>query len=333
MNLLQAHRLLADLRQPKPLIYFLDAGISAILGWGMLGIVLSGQVNWWLSVLAFVVAAFALFRVLAFIHELVHQRQMKWFRLCWHVVGGIPLLVPLLLYLPIHHDHHDTKTYGTVKDGEYDQFAGRFCTMAARLLLINALLPVALLVRFGLLTPLAALIPALRSRVIPRFVHLALRIPFEAPPISQRWRTETLVYEWLCAAFALMLLTVLCVGFWFEVGVWCVLLAAIGVLNTVRAICATHLYDERSGGRDLIGQLQDSINVDSGHPMVWLMCPVGLQYHALHHLAPQLPYHSLPEAHQRLLHAFPPDSGYASRSVTTLAEGWRLLAANAGKCA
>jgi fatty acid desaturase len=32
---------------------------------------------------------------------------------------------------------------------------------------------------------------------------------------------------------------------------------------------------------------------------IW--APVGLRYHALHHLLPSLPYHSLGEAHRRLM--------------------------------
>jgi len=31
-----------------------------------------------------------------------------------------------------------------------------------------------------------------------------------------------------------------------------------------------------------------------------LWAPVGLRFHALHHLLPSMPYHSLPEAHRRI---------------------------------
>jgi fatty acid desaturase len=37
---------------------------------------------------------------------------------------------------------------------------------------------------------------------------------------------------------------------------------------------------------------------------------VGLRYHALHHLFPSLPYHSLGIAHRRLMAQLPADSPY-----------------------
>jgi fatty acid desaturase len=41
-----------------------------------------------------------------------------------------------------------------------------------------------------------------------------------------------------------------------------------------------------------------------------LLFPVGLRYHALHHLFPTMPYHNLGEAHRRLSSGLPPDSPY-----------------------
>ncbi|HZL88000.1 MAG TPA: fatty acid desaturase, partial [Pirellulaceae bacterium] len=41
-----------------------------------------------------------------------------------------------------------------------------------------------------------------------------------------------------------------------------------------------------------------------------LFCPVGLRFHALHHIFPTLPYHNAHAAHQRLLAALPADSPY-----------------------
>lgn len=43
-------------------------------------------------------------------------------------------------------------------------------------------------------------------------------------------------------------------------------------------------------------------------PEFW--APLGLRYHALHHLLPMMPYHSLSEAHARLMTQLPPGSPY-----------------------
>src|SRR5690606_41820841 len=50
----------------------------------------------------------------------------------------------------------------------------------------------------------------------------------------------------------------------------------------------------------LTAQYLDSVNVPPPGLMAEIWAPVGLRYHALHHLMPSMPYHSLPEAHRRL---------------------------------
>jgi fatty acid desaturase len=64
-----------------------------------------------------------------------------------------------------------------------------------------------------------------------------------------------------------------------------------------------------------MGQLADSINLD-GSPLHGLMAPVGLRYHALHHLMPSLPYHRLGAVHRQLLAELPADSLYRGTAAT-----------------
>ena len=124
VDMKRVQELVADLRDPKPHIFYTDLLLSAGLGWACFAVaVLPGQA--WLRALAFVAAVLLLYRSLAFIHEIFHQQSMKTFRHTWHALSGVPLLIPFMLYLPIHQGHHNKATYGTKEDGEYDQFHGR----------------------------------------------------------------------------------------------------------------------------------------------------------------------------------------------------------------
>jgi fatty acid desaturase len=83
------------------------------------------------------------------------------------------------------------------------------------------------------------------------------------------------------------------------------LLIGLGVIsltalfNQVRTLVA-HLWENEGEAMTVTGQYLDSVNVPP--PGIWaeIWAPVGLRYHALHHLLPSTPYHSLAEAHRRL---------------------------------
>jgi fatty acid desaturase len=330
-ELAQYRVLLEDLRAPNVAVYALDIGASALLAWLAFALALwapGGAIHF----AAGLVAVLAAYRALAFIHELFHQHAMHGLRHFWHALVGVPLLLPLLLYLPIHQAHHSAKTYGTQEDGEYDNFAGRQGLMLLKLFLLNLALPIALPVRFGVLTPLAWLWPTVRSKVIPQFIHLALRVPFIAPPLGARYAREAARIEVACMLFVWLLAGVWVSGAHDAVVAWAVLLVAIGTLNTARAAVSTHLYVELKAGRGTMGQVEDSTNLVSRSALTWLLCPAGLQFHALHHMFPHLPYHHLRTAHQRLSAAMPANADYHHSTAQNLAQGLRrMLNAGSGK--
>ena len=51
-------------------------------------------------------------------------------------------------------------------------------------------------------------------------------------------------------------------------------------------------------------------NTIPGGPWTELWAPLGMRYHALHHLFPTMPYHTMGVAHRRLLRELPADSPY-----------------------
>ena len=75
--------------------------------------------------------------------------------------------------------------------------------------------------------------------------------------------------------------------------------SVVALLNQLRTLVA-HLWENDGQPMTVTAQYLDSVNVPPPSPFAELWAPVGLRYHALHHLMPSLPYHSLGEAHRRL---------------------------------
>lgn len=324
IDVVEIRNLLDDLREPDQRIYFLDLALTSIIGWLSFSLVLYStflpvQIFW------FMVAAFALYRGIAFIHELVHQPSMNKFRYFWHAVIGIPLMVPFLLYLPVHRPHHNSSIYGTPKDGEYEQFQGRLPVIMTKLFLGNFLTPIMVWVRFSILTPISFFFPVLGEKIIPSFIHLSLRLTFRADPLTGSVKRESSIIELFCCLKGWALFGLLVSGFQATVILWACTLIAIATLNMIRGVTSTHQYSELESGRETREQMLDSVNIVGGGIVTKLLCPVGTRWHALHHIVPQVPYHNLALADERLVFRLPVDSEYHDVCAQNMLDGWRLL--------
>src|SRR5476651_1379372 len=317
-----AYRLTSDLAKPNATIYWTDLLISATVGysafalWYVLGMT-------WIGIAAAIVSVFALYRCILFIHELTHLRKRapRGFWTAWHVLIGVPLMLPTFLYDGIHNLHHSKAHYGTPEDPEYLQFARGRPLHIALMVPISLAEPLLLLVRFLFVVPLAALVPPFRSHALAHMSAMVMNPKFERkepPPFRISW----LILETVISIYVWSILILVCLGViplkivLMGLAVW----SAMSFINMVRTLAAHH-YENDGEPIDVVSQLLDTVNVPPPAMLPVLWAPVGLRYHGLHHLLPNLPYHSLGRAHRRLLEQLPADSPYRAtihRRITDL---------------
>jgi fatty acid desaturase len=308
-----ARALVDDLTARRPALYWIDLVSSAVVAWGATAVYFTSVAFSAVQIAALVVAGCAFFRAGTFIHEIIHMRrtEMRAFKIAWNTLIGIPLLMPWLLYRN-HMEHHSRVDFGTPRDGEYLPLAAAPLTETIKYLLEIPLLPILAVIRFGIVGPVSHLHPALREWVLER-ASAYVTNPYYRRPFPRQYRPALARVEWLCFGWVALLVGLTIAGVIAPVHWlmgWALYALALG-LNWVRNLAA-HGYGNPGTQVSQHAQIQDSINVTGQHWLVLWLFPVGLRYHALHHLAPAVPYHSLGTAHRRLLARLPLDSPYRS---------------------
>jgi fatty acid desaturase len=294
-----------DISAARPEIYWPDMLLSALIGYGALygAIVtaLAGEPIWMVAGLG-LVSALALYRALLFIHELthIHETALPGFRFTWNVLVGIPMLIPSFMYEGVHTLHHARTRYGTVEDPEYLPLALMKPWSLPVFLLLAVLLPVGLLIRSALLVPLGVIIPPLRRLVWERASSLSINPDFRRRPSESSFKTMVFWQELGASVWALFLLWSAATWNWRPLAMAIAVISLTAVLNQIRTLVA-HLWANDGDAMTVTGQYLDSVNVPPPGAMGELWAPVGLRYHALHHLLASVPYHSYPEAHRRLM--------------------------------
>ncbi|MEJ2457045.1 MAG: fatty acid desaturase [Novosphingobium sp.] len=313
-----AAELTRDIATARAAIYWPDMLVSAALGYAALaGAILLGNP---LAALACgFLASLALYRALLFIHELthIHKDALPGFRFVWNLLVGIPLLIPSFMYEGVHTQHHARTRYGTIEDPEYMPLALMKPWSLPVFALTAILLPPGLLVRSALLVPLGVILPPLRKLVWERASALSINPQYRRRKPEGAFARMVFWQELGCSVWAISLLAASFLYGWRPLIIALCVVSLTAFLNQVRTLVA-HLWENDGETMTVTAQYLDSVNVPPPALLSPLWAPVGLRFHALHHLLPSMPYHSLGECHRRLSAHMGADSTYARASYTGL---------------
>lgn len=330
----EARTLVAHLMKPKPYIYWADLLLNLLLGWGGFFVVILTPTFSALNIIAFIISAFSLYRVAIFIHEIVHVKKntFRVFIAFWNLTAGFPLLIPSFTYFGVHNDHHRRDTYGTTEDGEYLPFGAEEGWKIIAYVFLSLILPLLFVIRFLILTPLSWVNKSLSNYAWERASSLTIDLSYRRPPPTKLdgkyWRIQEIgatVYVWIAATlFYLNIIPLKALVVWYLVTL------LIFIMNSLRTLGA-HAY--RNPGNEKMSvpdQFLDSVDVTGGI-LSPFWAPVGLRFHATHHLFPQMPYHNLGTAHDLLIRDLSDNTLYRAatrrnlwHALTTLWEDSRL---------
>lgn len=310
----EAHHLVRDLMTPNPWIYWIDFTVHITLGWTAFFIALLSPLFSLWQIGGFIVAVLALYRSAVFVHELAHLKKGTFqnFRLVWNALSGIPFMIPSFMYDGVHNDHHKPDVYGTRADGEYLPFAVRKPAEMITFVLLSFLIPPLLVFRFLILAPLSYLIPPLRKIVWERASSLTIDPTYRRAENAIRndlnWRQQELAT--FLFATTVTILAITDVIPYSLLILWYLVAVTVFTLNSLRTLAA-HAY-RNPGDRKmtLADQYLDSINIPGNFFTTPLWAPVGLRYHATHHLFMSMPYHNLGTAQRRLVSGLTDNTQY-----------------------
>ncbi len=340
-SLSEARRIVGEFFKPNPWLYWPDFLLS--MGFGIFFftvvhypemIVANLAWHWPVRIVGFLVSSLLYYRAVLFIHELVHIRagEFTLFRLAWNLFCGIPFLVPTFVYYT-HLDHHRRKHYGTEADGEYLPLASQSIWHILFYFSQVLVIPLVGVLRFGLLTPLTWVSPKLRDLIHRRASSMVMDPayirPLPTPRVLRIIRLqEVLCFLWIAfiafrmtASFGLLFNEPLPMTFLLQAYLTGLFIISVNAFRTLGA----HRWTGDGSEMTFIEQLLDSVNYPN-HPLIGaLWAPVGLRFHALHHIFPTMPYHALATAHKRLVAKLPADSPYHVCSAKSLPDEIRTL--------
>lgn len=328
LGLAQIIPLIEPYFRPNILLYFCDFMLSVIIGNFFLIEATDPSHPLLIKAACIVISSLALFRASAFMHEVFHlDKKLKGSGFIYNLFHGFLHKAPLYNY-DSHRYHHAPATYGTIDDPEYERLADQsaFHVLFFYPFIIMAIAPIFLVVRWVLVPFLLPFIGhKARHWIYINASTLVMHIPYVRPEPSEKQIRDWYVQDTGCAIYTLAvagliysgILSITILVAWYFVAYF------LCVMNYFRAML-NHRYITGFQVTNHKQQVLDSITYPLSIFNVWFY-PVGLGYHALHHMFPQIPYHNMGKVHRILMRELPEDHPYRLTVIDNYAMGVRQL--------
>lgn len=321
----EAFGLVRDLLEPHPARYWADFLVTITTVYTTFAVSVTAA-SPALRTAAMIVCAFAAYRAAVFTHEIAHRPPGSFaaFTVVWNVLCGIPFFMPSFLYGD-HKGHHAKPTYGTRFDAEYLPLASRPRVRLAVFLGLALVYPVLGPLRFLVLTPLALVARPLDRVIWMRASSLYnmsenYRRPWDAQACSRsRWLQEIATCAWASAVVTLVITGRVR---WTAIGTAYGVFALWMVVNQIRTVAAHRYANREAAPLSHLDQVLDTNTFSHGRWLPHLWAPLGMRYHALHHMMPAMPYHAMGRAHRRLMEGLPLRSPYRATVKRNL---WQVV--------
>ncbi|MDR3501698.1 MAG: fatty acid desaturase [Legionella sp.] len=297
------------LKKINKTIYWLDLFLTALFAWTLF--VLACQTkNMFLSIVFLGMSSIFFYRGLSFVHEVTHHApHIKGYRVAWNLLFGMAFLYPSYVY-ENHLLHHRMDHYGSSKDAEYFIINKKLSGLFRFLFWGQFVMPAKLIIR-SLIFPLVFISEKFSNFYEMHLCGFYLNPEYEKKPLSKRIKKNLYKEDLRCTLFAYMILGLIfahqlpayIILYWYSAAF------ILSFINSIRVVVCTHNYNYLSP-RDRAEQIIDTFTLDKGLILPGLIAPIGLRYHALHHLFPGIPYHSLGKAHRMVCEAFPNNTAY-----------------------
>ncbi|MGI5025945.1 fatty acid desaturase [Halobacteriovorax sp. GFR8] len=273
------------------------------------------------NIFTFLIAIFFIYRGTILVHEVSHiAKKIKGYRTAFNILFGWPNAYPVYLG-DAHLFHHGKKTYGTKRDPEYKYISEFSFLTLSRPLMASVALPIVQVIRFGVLP----LVYPLLSREQKVWIYqnmstLAFSMDYKRPIRNEEKEVARMVRnDLMCVLYkvivgALIFNEILPMR---TIWIWFAIVVISSTLNMYRALF-NHLYtNEKLEPMSWEEHLLDTVTIESGLSSFFIFVN-GLNYHAIHHLFPELPYTNLAAAHRELMKKLPPDHIYKCNTYSSI---------------